>query len=261
MVVAPVLPAISSPLPHSILLRTMRLTEVTSYPTERHDWGEFVYSFSGVIELTVDNREYLTPPHYGLWLPPRAEHDASTRPHVCYCVLDIAPERCARLPTEVCTLAVGPITKAILADLVERQVDYPRNDEDTRLMQVLVDQISMAPRRDTYLPISKDRALSQVLEALHLEPGDNRPLDEWASVVHSTERTLSRRCKRDLGMSFVEWRQRLRLVRALSMLEDGIPVQTVALELGYSSSSAFIAMFHRMIGSTPDEFRKRVVQL
>ncbi|WP_419178196.1 helix-turn-helix domain-containing protein [Pseudomonas plecoglossicida] len=100
-----------------------------------------------------------------------------------------------------------------------------------------------------------------MLEALHLEPGDNRPLDEWASVVHSTERTLSRRCKRDLGMSFVEWRQRLRLVRALSMLEDGIPVQAVALELGYSSSSAFIAMFHRMIGSTPDEFRKRVVQL
>ncbi|WP_220274651.1 AraC family transcriptional regulator [Trinickia dinghuensis] len=248
-------------LPHSLVFRTMRLNEVTTYPAERHYWGEFVFSFSGVIELTVGSRQYLTPPHYGLWLPPRTEHEASTRSEACYCVLDIASDRCGRLPTEVCTLAVGPIIKAILTDLVARQVDYPRNDADERLMQVLVDQMSLAPRQDTYLPISEDRALGQVLEALRHQPGDNRPLEAWASVVHSTERTLSRRCQRDLGMSFVEWRQRLRLVRALSMLEDGLAVQTVALELGYSTSSAFIAMFHRLMGATPDEFRKRIVQL
>ena len=121
--------------------------------------------------------------------------------------------------------------------------------------------MSLAPRRDTYLPISEDRALSQVLEALREQPGDNRPLETWASVVHSTERTLSWRCQRDLGMSFVEWLQRLRLVRALSMLEEGIAVQTVALELGYSTSSAFIAMFHGLMGATPDEIRKRIVQM
>lgn len=247
-------------LPHSLVFRTMRLNEVTSYPTERHDWGEFVFSFSGVIELTVGNRQYLTPPHYGLWLPPQAEHGASTRSEAHYCVLDIAPGRCGRLPTDVCTLAVGPISKAILSDLVARQVDYPRDDDDERLMQVLVDQMSLAPRQNTYLPVSEDRALGQVLAALHEQPGDNRSLEAWASVVHSTERTLSRRCQRDLGMSFVEWRQRLRLVRALSMLDDGVAVQTVALELGYSTSSAFIAMFHRLMGATPDEFRKRVVQ-
>jgi len=239
----------------------MRLVEVTSYPTESHNWGEFVFSFSGVIELTVGSRQYLTPPHYGLWLPPQTEHGASTRTEACYCVLDIASDRCGRLPIAVCTLAVGPIIKAILTDLVARQVDYPRNDDDERLMQVLIDQMSLAPRQDTYLPISDDRALGQVLEALRQQPGDNRSLEAWARVVHSTERTLSRRCQRDLGMSFVEWRQRLRLVRALSMLEDGLTVQTVALELGYSTSSAFIAMFNRLMGATPDEFRKRIVQL
>jgi len=39
------------------------------------------------------------------------------------------------LPTTVCTLAAGPIIQAILADLVARQVDYPRDDDDKRLMQ------------------------------------------------------------------------------------------------------------------------------
>jgi AraC-like DNA-binding protein len=41
------------------------------------------------------------------------------------------------------------------------------------------------------------------------------------------------------------------------MLDAKRPVQSVALELGYSTSSAFIAMFHRMMGITPEEFRKR----
>jgi AraC-like DNA-binding protein len=246
-------------LPHAMVMRTMRLDDVTSYPSARHNWGEFVYSFSGLIELTVGGRHYLTPPHYGLWLPPQAEHGACTRPQTSYCILDIASDRCGMLPTEVCTLEVGPVIKAILSDLVERRVEYPRDDHDERLMQVLIDQMSRAPRQDTYLPISEDRALGAVLAALRRHPGDNRSLGEWASVVHSTERTLSRRCRRDLGMPFLEWRLRLRLVQALSMLQDGLAVQTIALEMGYSTSSAFIAVFHRMTGSTPDEFRKRVV--
>ena len=71
--------------------------------------------------------------------------------------------------------------------------------------------------------------------------------------MHSTERTLARRCRRDLGMGFAEWRQRLRIVRALPRLEAGEKVASVALDLGYASASAFIAMFRRVTGATPRE--------
>ncbi|WP_429817656.1 helix-turn-helix domain-containing protein [Ensifer sp. B1-9] len=56
-------------------------------------------------------------------------------------------------------------------------------------------------------------------------------------------------------MSFLKWRQRLRLSRALAMLADGFPVQTVAHKLGYSTTSAFIAMFQSATGATPNAFR------
>jgi AraC-like DNA-binding protein len=36
-------------------------------------------------------------------------------------------------------------------------------------------------------------------------------------------------------------------------------VETIALDLGYGSASAFIAMFKRLAGTTPDEYRKTVV--
>jgi AraC-like DNA-binding protein len=39
------------------------------------------------------------------------------------------------------------------------------------------------------------------------------------------------------------------------MLEAGRSVEAIGLELGYSSASAFIAMFRRMTGTTPDKVR------
>jgi AraC-like DNA-binding protein len=91
---------------------------------------------------------------------------------------------------------------------------------------------------------------------LQAQPGDTRSLPELAQAVHTTERTLMRRCQRDLGMTFAEWRQRLRVVRAMPLLEAGQTVETIALDLGYGSASAFITMFKKLTGSTPDELRK-----
>ncbi|WZB74707.1 helix-turn-helix domain-containing protein [Achromobacter insuavis] len=79
----------------------------------------------------------------------------------------------------------------------------------------------------------------------------------WAATAGITERTLLRHCQQHLGMPFNEWRQRLRVVSALEMLDAGHPVQTVARELGYSTPSAFIAMFQRLTGQSPDSARKR----
>ena len=250
-------PPFSGQLPHPVYIRSEKLAGDSAYPRHRHRWGEFVYSFSGVMEVKLAQRNYLAPPHYGIWLPPEVEHIGSNRFETCFCSLYLSKELCDKLPADACTLAVGPVIRAILADLSARRVDYPRNAEDARLMQVLIDQLGLAPRHDSYLPMSDDTTLGQVLTALQQDPSDSRSLEQWAQAVHSTERTLSRRCQRDLGMSFSEWRQRLRLVSALSMLDAKLPVQAVALELGYSTSSAFIAMFHRMMGITPEEFRKR----
>ena len=46
-------------------------------------------------------------------------------------------------------------------------------------------------------------------------------------------------------MSFRTWRQQLRLQKALELLAEGRPVTSVAIDLGYESPSAFIAMFRQ----------------
>src|SRR3546814_14710930 len=114
----------------------------------------------------------------------------------------------------------------------------------------------MALCTGTYLPTSDDPLLGPRLHALEARPADNRPLSDLARAVNTTERTLTRRCQRHLGMSFVEWRQRMRVVKALPLLEEGRTVETIAGALGHRSAPAFIAMFSPLMGGTPDGFPK-----
>jgi AraC-like DNA-binding protein len=245
-------------LPFPVFFRTDSLQPDSSYPRHRHHGGEFVYAFSGVMELKLLDRHYLAPPQYGIWLPPETEHVGLNRHEATFCSLYLARERCRRLPREACAVAVGPLLRALLEQLRARGLDTPRTAPEGRLVEVLVDELAAAPRQGTYLPTSDDPLLRPILSALEARPEDPRTLAAWASQVHTTERTLVRRCQRDLGMSFGEWRQRLRVVRALALLEAGRSVESIALDLGYGSASAFIAMFHRMTGTSPSKLRRDV---
>ena len=85
--------------------------------------------------------------------------------------------------------------------------------------------------------------------------GDTR-LQVLAQQANMTERTLARCCLKELGMSLNEWRQRLKVIKAMSMLTAGKKVESIALDLGYANASAFINMFKRWMNLTPDQFRK-----
>ena len=55
-------------------------------------------------------------------------------------------------------------------------------------------------------------------------------------------------------MTLAEWRRRLRLLHAVRRLAEGEPVTCVALEVGYSSVSAFIAVFRKTFSTTPGRY-------
>ena len=249
-------PLHSPQLPAPIMFRSAFVPAQGVYPQHQHAWGEFVYSFSGVMEVKVAEHHYLAPPHYGIWLPPDLEHVGLNRLEAHHCSLYVARPGCAVLPAAPCALTVNALVRALLEHLRALATDDLATPEGGRLLQVLLDQLAQAPRAGSYLPGSDDPALGAVLRMLQAQPGDNRSLPELAQAAHSTERTLTRRAQRDLGMSVAEWRQRLRVVKAMPLLEAGQTVETIALDLGYGSASAFISMFKRLVGATPDEYRK-----
>lgn len=244
-------------LPASLVFRTAEMPARARYPRHRHAWGEFVYAHRGVMDVQIGARHCLAPPQHGIWLPPQVEHRGLNRGDATHSSLYVAAELCAGLPAEACAMAVGPLARALLDDLRTDPPAQPPRPEDTRRLQVLVDQLRRATPIGSWLPRSADPALGTVLQWLEADPADPRPLAALAAAVGSTERTLSRRCRRDLGMGFAEWRQRLAVVKALPRLAAGEKVEAIALDLGYAGASAFIAMFRRLTGATPDAHRRR----
>jgi AraC-like DNA-binding protein len=250
------LPPYLDRLPAPIVFRTARMPARASYPTHRHPWGEFVYSFSGVMEVKLAGTHCIAPPQFGIWLPPDVEHRGLNRQEAVHSSLYIAADLCTALPAQPCALTVSPLARAVLEHLRLQAPGAAPDEAAQRLLQVLVDQLAHARSVGSYLPRSTDPLLQSLLAQLEAQPGNERSLADWAAALHSTERTLSRRCQRELGMSFAAWRQRLRVVKALPRLAAGEKVEVIALDMGYASASAFIAMFRRLTGLTPDEHRR-----
>ena len=250
------IPPFSHSLPAPIFFRVAQLPAHATYPRHSHAWGEFVYAYTGVMEIELDDHYYLAPPQYGIWLPPNLEHVGFNHHAACHCSLYLAPELCSSLPAKHCALTVSPLILALLNDLRQAPPQIPQSPQQQRLLHVLLDKLSETSCAGSYLPSSEDPLLGPVLRALKADPGDPRSLPQLARAANASERTLMRRAQRDLGMSLIEWRQRLKVVHALALLEQGQTVETIGLDLGYSSASAFISMFRKMMGTTPDEYRK-----
>ena len=221
-----------------------------------HPWGTLEYSSHGVLHMEIGGQRYLSPPQYALWVPPNLEHSFYSDQPVNYRAVCLAPQVCQALPQQACTLAISDILKAILKDFAARDVKIPERAADIRLAQVLVDQLQQALMQACYLPYASSPGLLGLLETLQANPGDNRPLAHWAAQLHVSERTLARQFVRELGMSFGEWRQRQRFLASIEALDSARSVQEIAFDMGYSTGSAFIAMFQRQAGCTPEQYRR-----
>lgn len=244
-------------LPTPLFLRTTLMPDDAIFPEHAHSWGEFVYSYNGVVQVMVEEERYLVPPQCGIWLPPGVQHVGVSRREVLQSSLYVANELCSTLPQEPQALVVSPFMRAVLDHARRNALDYAC-ERQLRLLSVFLDELAVTPRTSTFLPTSTDSVLGGILHYLEQHPADNRPVAVLAEEAKITERTLARKCRRDLGIPLTEWRNRMRIVKAIALIEEGKSVDSIASEFGYSSASAFIAMFKKLTGTTPASYRSRI---
>lgn len=230
----------------------------TGFELHRHPWGQLNRISLGLIELELEGRKLTAPAEYLVWVPADLPHAAYVRLAMEYTSVYLSDALAARLPATPCLIAQTPVVRALLEDFCQRRVTAMADDWDVRQAELLMEHLVRAGAEDSYLPESADRQLAPILHAICLDPADATTLAQWAEHVHSTERTLARRFQRELGMSFVQWRNRVRLLQALAWLKEGWPVQEIAARLSYGTASAFIAMFRKQMGFSPERYRRQL---
>jgi AraC-like DNA-binding protein len=78
-----------------------------------------------------------------------------------------------------------------------------------------------------------------------------------ARATGQSTRALARRFADEMGMTWRQALQRLRLMRAVEALATtDAPVTEIALDVGYNSLSAFNAAFRELVGTSPTAYRR-----
>ncbi|WP_433885386.1 AraC family transcriptional regulator [Pseudomonas vranovensis] len=246
-------------LPAPIYFRQAEFEAGGQTDDHQHAWGSLDYAAIGVMHYKIEGQDLISPPQYAVWIPPNTGHSFHNAKAIVYRSVYLAQEYCERLPLTPQILVISDIIKSILNDFAKRDVSTPDSEEDIRLAQVLIDQLCQAKVHQCYLPTTSHSGLLKILNFMREDPGNNFLLSEWAERLHVSERTLARHFVRELGMSFGEWRLRLRFLAAVDALETGRTVQEIAFDMGYTTASAFIAMFQRQGGLTPEQYRRRML--
>ena len=227
----------------------------TELPAHRHNRAQLIHAVSGVMRVTTEDGIWVVPPGRGLWVPPRIVHAIRMRGEVRMRTAYIHPEAMpGPAPARCSVVHVSPLLRELLVRLAELPHPHPLGGPEERIARLVLDEIHTAPATPLSITIPEDPRLRRVADRILSDPADGRALGQWGTWTGASARTLARGFIRETGMTFGAWRQQVRLLHALELLGEGRSVTSVALDLGYDSPSAFIAMFRRALGTTPSRY-------
>lgn len=237
-------------------LRSVGLTYGDGHQLEAHahGWGQLIFAASGTMRVEAAAALWLVPPGRALWAPPGVVHAIGMRGAVAMRTVYVPQERVGPLPAQCTALEVDALLRELILHVVRRGMLREDDPADARLAGVFLDRLAAAERLVLQLPMPADARLRALAERLW--SGDARTLPALARAAGLSVRSVQRGFLDETQMRFVEWRQRLRLIQAITALQTGASVTAAGAEAGYASTSAFIAAFRQQMGTTPARYMR-----
>jgi len=121
---------------------------------------------------------------------------------------------------------------------------------DTRRVQPAYPLLGRVAREDGFAARAESWAAARLATPFDTEA--------WADALHVSARTLARRIRQATGLAPLQFVQRLRVDRALQLLESSAtPVEGIAAQVGYADATALRRLMRRELGSSPSELRQQ----
>lgn len=223
-------------------------------PRHSHARAQLLYATTGIMCVITDAATFIVPPQRAVWIPSRVAHEVHCRGHVSVRTLYVDSAARPNLPESCRVIEVSMLLRELIIEATTLPIEYDEEGRDGRVMGLILDEITRTPETPLAVPMPSHPKLLSACRAILADPAENDTLDDWADMTAMSRRTFTRVFRKETGMTFAAWRQHVRLMEALSRLATGHRVTSVAFDVGYSSSSAFSAMFRRTFGAPPTEY-------
>jgi len=228
---------------------------VTS-PWHYHDMHQLLYAFEGAVEVEGLQGHYKVPRQFAVWIPAGAVHRTSIQRIPSGSVF-FAPEL---LP---CAMAAPRVISApvLLREMVMHAMRWPLDREEDEVSAAYF--LCLARLCEGWitedvkllLPSTTDARITAIMAYTDAHVADVT-LTDVCRHTNMSARNLRRQFAKAAGISWEEYRQRLRISTALDALErTNQPIGEIAASVGYENQAAFARAFRAVLGMAPREYR------
>ncbi|CAM3657792.1 hypothetical protein BS639_01535 [Rouxiella silvae] len=221
-----------------------------------HEAAQLLYCTTGVLRVLTPEASWTLGPYRAIWIAPDIAHEFHALGHTHTFSLYLDPHTARQFGPVCRSMKVSILQHELILSLQQALECTPSNAARFALIApLLLDEFKNPPPSSVCsLPLPTDRRLRNICELMLVAPDNNATLEAWGTQVGASSRTLARLFRDQTGMTFAKWRQQLRLAEAVSQLAQGSNVIKIAEQLGYQSPSAFISMFKKSLGETPQRY-------
>ncbi len=244
----------SVPRPVAVLAES--LERGARIPPHSHERCQLILAVAGAMTVRTQAGLWILPPSHALWVPAGVVHEIRANGTLEFRSLYVLPSHAQRVRDECHVLYVTPLLRELIVRAVELPALYDERGMEGRLMTLILDEVARSPARPLGLRMPSDPRLVRLCERVLANLCTTETIARLGAAVGLSERSVIRLIRNETGLSFRQWQNQARLLKAFELFHAGMSVTRIALELGYSGPSAFTKMFRRALGKTPSTMRE-----
>lgn len=238
----------------SVFTLALDLSEGASVATHQHAEGQLLFATAGVLAITTDEGCWVVPGSHALWIPPHVPHWTRSIGAASIRTIYFSKERTEHFHHECVLLEINNLLRELVIAVLEIADDIIEGTRNDYLLKLFIEELKTSPVSNIYLPTPNTQRLKTLCQTIFYNGKLNWGLADCANYLGVNQKTVQRWFLNDLNMSFGAWRKQARLMVALQWLAAGKNILEISLEAGYSSPSAFSAMFRNEFGTPPSTF-------
>lgn len=212
-----------------------------SHGSHAHDHFQVLLGLSGVLELEVRGRGRRIAAGQGCVITPGDRHDFESREGSRCLVLDTAQPDWARCAADPARTGQALALAHYLAEALQQPGGLAQRHGPALLLE------AWQPTTPASTPLRHARPIHWEQLATWTQQRLHEPLSvaQLAAQVFLSPTQFAARCRRETGLSVMQWLRRQRLALAMQLRSRGMSVADTALHCGYQSPSALTAAMRR----------------
>lgn len=226
-------------------------------PWHFHDLHQLLYAFEDSVEVESQFARYKVPHQFAAWIPAGTVHRTAiqnVRSGSVFLSTDM-------LDVPANSLRVIPVSN-LMREMVIHAMRWPIDGEDDDFSRAYFTCFAklcsewVSREVTLVLPSSDDPRINAIIKftGANLQ---SVALADVCKVVGMSERSLRRHFQKAMGISWEDFRLRLRMYTAIDYLDStSKPIGVIAAEVGYTSQTAFARAFKAIMGIGPTAYRR-----